>query len=203
MTEFSRATPAWARDLVRDVCAEADAPAPARLRWSTRDREASTGVTRRHDLTISVVAGRDPIDQRLTVLHELAHWLTPMRHGRRRQLHHDGRFYAAAFSLYVRWGLSVGEAVQREAAHYPSSLRHAVALGIPGAATALQERRATLRGRPRGRLRVLVAEHRIQLARDGRWTICAVCRQRIIGRNLVRLRRRGGRHTLLIRELAS
>lgn len=203
MTEFSRATPAWARDLVRDVCAEADAPAPARLRWSTRDRDPSTGVTRRHEHTISVVAGHDPVDQRLTVLHELAHWLTPIAPGRRRQLHHDRRFYAVAFGLYLRWGLGAGEAVQREATHYPSSLRHAVALGIPGAAAALRERQGSLRERPRGKLRVLVAEHRIRLARDGRWTICAVCRQRIVGRNLVRLRRRGGRHTLLIRELAS
>lgn len=126
-----------------------------------------------------------------------------MRRGRRRQLHHDRRFYATAFGLYLRWGLSPDEAVQREAAHYPSSLRHAVALGVPGAAAAHADRRAALRARPRAHLRVLVPEHRIRLARDGRWTVCAVCRQRIVGRNLVRLRRRGGRHTLLIRELAS
>jgi hypothetical protein len=30
-----------------------------------------------------------------------------------------------------------------------------------------------------------------------------VCQQRVVGPNLARLRRRGGRHTLLTRELAS
>jgi hypothetical protein len=52
-------------------------------------------------------------------------------------------------------------------------------------------------------MRVLVPEHRVQLVRDGRWTVCAVCRQRIVGPNLARMRRRGGRHTLFMREAAS
>ena len=203
MTEFSRATPAWARSLVGEVCAEADTQAPARVRWSTRPREASSGVTRRHDGSISIVAGTNPVDQRLTLLHELAHWLTPMHRRRGRHVHHDARFYAIAFDLYRRNGLTAEEAVRREAGRYPSSLRHAVDLAVPGAEAAWRERRDQLRARPRIAMRVLVPEHRIQLVRDGRWTVCAVCRQRIVGPNLARLRRRGGRHTLLTRELAS
>ena len=35
------------------------------------------GVTRQSAGVVSVVAGRDPVDQRLTLLHELAHWLAP------------------------------------------------------------------------------------------------------------------------------
>ena len=39
----------------------------------------------------------------------------------------------------------------------------------------------------------------VLLGRDGRWTVCLVCRQRIVGRNLVRARRgrRPMRHVLL------
>ncbi len=203
VTEFSRATPAWARSFVGQVCAEADTAAPARLRWSSRPRDSSSGVTRRHDGSISVVAGTDLADQRLTLLHELAHWLTPVKRQRGRHVHHDRRFYAIAFELYAHHGLPADDAVRREAGRYPSSLRHAVALGVPGAEAAWRARRLTIRSRIRAPLRILVPEHRIQLARDGRWTVCAVCRQRIVGPNLVRLRRRGGRHTLLTRELAS
>ncbi|HKO33307.1 MAG TPA: hypothetical protein VJY85_06140, partial [Candidatus Limnocylindria bacterium] len=68
--------PAWARSLVLAVCAEADAPLP-RLTWRHRDRPTSSGVTRQSAGMVSVVAGRDPLDQRLTLLHELAHWLSP------------------------------------------------------------------------------------------------------------------------------
>jgi len=38
-------------------------------------RPGSSGVTRRSAGSVSVTAGTDPIDQRLTLLHELAHWL--------------------------------------------------------------------------------------------------------------------------------
>jgi hypothetical protein len=49
-----------------------------------------------------------------------------------------------------------------------------------------------------------VPEHAITLARDGRWTVCATCGRRIVGRNLVRLRRGGRqRHVLLTREPAA
>ncbi len=204
MTQFSRATPGWARELVVDVCAAHGAAPPLEVRWGRRDRVASSGVTRSSSGSISVVAGRDPLDQRLTLLHELAHWLLPAppQRRRRRVTHHDARFYTLAFALYLSNGLAAAEALAREAAHYPSALRHARALGLAGAEAAWRERRQLLAAR-RGVLRVLVPEHRVQLARDGRWTVCSVCRQRIVGPNLVRLRRRGGRHTLLTREAAS
>jgi RNase P subunit RPR2 len=153
-----------------------------------------------------VVAGTDPIDQRLTLLHELAHWLLPASARRRRRApHHDRRFYEVAFGLYRSYGLTDAESLSREASHYPSSLRHARSLRIAGADEAWREHLLTLRRRrlARAPMRVLVPEHRVQLVRDGRWTVCAVCRQRIVGPNLARMRRRGGRHTLFIREAAS
>lgn len=193
--------PAWARALVDLVCAESAVGAP-RLTWRLRDREASSGVTRWGSGVISLSAGRDPLDQRLTLLHELAHWLGPgPRRRRRRAVHHDVAFYAVAFDLHRRHGIPLSAALAGEAARYPSALRHARALGVPGAEDAWATRRAELRTRAAGRrpLEVVVAEHRVRLVRDGRWTRCSVCGVRVVGPVLRRLRRRGGSHVLLSR----
>jgi hypothetical protein len=195
--------PAWAAALVDAVCADAGV-APPRLSWRRRRGEHSTGVARRHDGMIAVRAGADALDQRLTLLHELAHWLAPASargdgRRRRRTPHHDVTFYRIAFDLYRRHGLADADALRLESAHYPSSLRHAVALGIEGAGQALMDRRAALRARPARRWRVLVPEHPVRLARDGRWHVCSTCGQRIVGSNLSRMRRarRPVRHVLM------
>jgi hypothetical protein len=195
--------PAWAGALVDETCAEAGATRP-RLTWRRRAGTYSTGVARRHAGLISVRAGDDPLDQRLTLLHEIAHWLAPapVRRRRARTEHHGRAFYRVAFELYRRHGLSDADALRLETARYPSVLGHAVALGIPGAPAARAAHRATLRERPRRRWRVLVPEHPIRLGRDGRWHVCTVCRQRIVGRHLVRIRRarRAIRHLLMVAE---
>ncbi len=189
--------PAWARDLVDFVCREAEVT-PPRLSWRARRAEHSTGVARRDAGLISVRAGTDPVDQRLTLLHELAHWLArkPRRRGGR---HHGLAFYRIAFGLYRRHGIPDVDAVRLESARYRSSLRHAAALGIRGAVDALDAHRAALRSRPRRRWRVLVPEHAIRLERDGRWSVCATCRQRVVGPNLRRVQRarRAVRHVLM------
>jgi hypothetical protein len=163
-------------------------------------------VARRQAGIISVRAGSDELDQRLTLLHELAHWLSapPTRVRRARVRHHDRAFYRVAFGLYRRHGLVDADALRLEAARYPSALGHAVALGIPGATAARAARRDALGARPRRRWRVLVPEHPIRLGRDGRWHVCTTCRQRIVGRNLVRIRRarRAVRHLLMVAEPA-
>lgn len=192
--------PAWARALVQLACAEADV-APPRLAWRERpERPTSSGVTRRAQGSLSLVAGSDPLDRRQTLLHELAHWIAePPARRRRRTLHHDRAFYATAFHLYRRHGVPDAVALAGEASRYPSSLRHARALGVPGAEAAWRERLAQLRQRASARppTRVLVPEHRVRLVRDGRWTRCAVCGVRIVGPVLARLRRRAGHHVLL------
>lgn len=196
--------PAWADALVATVCVDARVE-PPRLAWRTRVGSSSTGVARWEAGTITVRAGSDPIDQRLTLLHELAHWITPRPvqrrdgHRRRRAEHHGRDFYAVAFALYERHGIPPTDALRLESARYRSSLRHAAALGVAGAATMLEERRAMLRSRPSRRWRVLVPEHRVQLRRDGRWSVCATCGQRVVGPTLSRIRasRRPVRHVLL------
>ena len=193
--------PAWARALVAAVCAAADAPLP-RLSWRSRARPTSSGVTRRHAGSISLSAGTDHDDRRLTLLHELAHWISPMPRRRRgRVAHHDLGFYRAAFELYRRHGIPDAAAIAGESARYPSALGHARALGVPGAEEAWAARRAHLRARARERppMRVLVPEHRVRLVRDGRWTRCSMCGVRVVGPVLRRLRRRGGSHVLLAR----
>ena len=77
-------TPSWALALVDTVCTEAGVAPPARLRWARRDRERSSGVTRHAAGFVGVVAGTDEADTRQTLLHELAHWLTPPPPRRRR-----------------------------------------------------------------------------------------------------------------------
>jgi len=191
--------PTWAAELLATVCAEADV-APPRLAWRRRSGAHSTGVTRRDDGLVAVRAGSDPLDQRLTLLHELAHWLSPAGRRRRgRSTHHGSTFYAIAFDLYRRHGLADDDALRLESGRYRSSLRHAVSLGIPGAAAALAEHRFALRARPRRTWRVLVPEHPVRLERDGRWSVCATCRQRVVGINLARIRRgrRPVRHVLM------
>lgn len=193
--------PAWARALVASVCASASQAEP-RLAWRHRPHATSSGVTRRAQDSISLVAGSDPLDQRLTLLHELAHWLAPSPRRRRRRIaHHDAAFYALAFDLYRRHGIPDQSALAGESARYPSSLRHARALGVPGADAAWLERRGALRARRRALppARVIVPEHRVRLERDGRWSRCAVCGVRIVGPVLARIRRRGGRHVVFSR----
>ena len=140
------------------------------------------------------------MDQRLTLLHELAHWLTPLPSRRRgRARHHDAAFYTRAFQLYRQHGVPDAAALAGESMRYPSALGHARTLGVPGADTAWREHHARLRERARRRppMRVLVEEHVVRLVRDGRWTRCGVCGVRVVGPVLRRLRRRSGRHVLM------
>ena len=191
--------PSWATELMAQVCADGGV-SPPRLVWRNRRGDHSTGVTRHGDGTVAVRAGGDPVDQRLTLLHELAHWMAkPLRRRRGRSVHHGRAFYAIAFDLYRRHGIPHGDALRLESARYRSSLRHAVALRVPGAAEALAAHRATITSRPRRRWSVLVPEHPVRLTRDGRWSVCGTCGQRVVGMNLARIRRarRPVRHVLM------
>jgi hypothetical protein len=192
--------PAWATALVAAVCADARVASPL-LAWRRRGTEHSTGVTRRDVGLVAVRAGTDDLDQRLTLLHELAHWLAPSaprRRGRRVQ-HHGRDFYAIAFELYRRHGIDDADALRLESGRYRSALRHAASLGVPGAVAALAAHRSALRDGPRRRWQVLVPEHRVELGRAGRWSVCVTCGQRVVGANLARIRRarRAPRHVLM------
>ena len=96
--------------------------------------------------SIAVTAGTDPADARHTLLHELAHWLTPdiaarAAAGVRRTVHHGAAFYATALPSSRGTPMGIEPALRREAGRYPSVLRHAAAAGIGEAAR--HGRRAT------------------------------------------------------------
>lgn len=192
--------PAWASELTNRVCADAGM-APPHLAWRRRTGDHSSGLTRRDRGTVAVRAGADAVDQRLTLLHELAHWISPAaRLSRRGRAEHHGRaFYLVAFDLYRRHGIADVDALRLESGRYRSALRHGAALGIPGAAEALATHRSGLRSRPRPTWTVLVAEHPVRLRRQGRWHVCETCGQRVVGITLARIRRgrRPVRHVLM------
>jgi hypothetical protein len=203
----SGSAPAWARELVLVACSEAGVAPPSVLRWRRLARDLASGVTNRRRGSIAVSAGTDAADARHTLLHELAHWLAPdeyplRRRGRRRAVvHHGVAFYRVAVHLYARHEPPLENALRREAWRYPSSLRHAAALGVEVAQLA-GERRARVGARAgvRGAWRVMVPEHAVELRRHGRWYVCATCGRRLVGRTLVRAARRGlrERHTCVL-----
>jgi hypothetical protein len=108
-----------------------------------------------------------------------------------------------AFRLYEEHAPPLGDSLRREAHRYPSSLRIAVLLDVSTAAEVGRARRRRV-GSP-AHWRILVPEHAVELARSGRWYMCATCGRRLVGRPLVRAARRGRRerHTLWVREVAS
>lgn len=199
--------PAWAVELALRVCEEAGVPPPEVLRWRRLARDAGTGLTNLQRRSIAVTAGRDEADARHTVLHELAHWIAPHPPRRRRRgepVHHGATFHDVAIRLYQRHEPDLLAALRREASHYPSVLRHAAAMGVAGVHGLVEERRRRrlAASSSRGHWRVLVPEHPVSLAREGRWYVCATCGRRMIGRVLRRAARLGARerHTLWTRE---
>lgn len=98
----SRPVPAWAQDLVAQVCDEAGRQPPRHVTWWRRSDPWSSGHTSKGEGRIHVTAGTDERDQRLVVLHELAHWLSPPGH------HHSRHFWQLTWTLY---GEHMGEAL--------------------------------------------------------------------------------------------
>ena len=148
--------PGWARSLVASVCADAGIEQP-RLSWRRRAGEHSTGVdtaSRRHrrgprgDGRARPAPDPPPRAGALalagspTCAASGPPW-SPVLRGRLRALSAPRPGRCRCVTPGVR---------PLRAAR----LRHAVALGVPGAAAALAEHRSTIRARPRRRWRVLV-----------------------------------------------
>ena len=103
------APPKWANDLFDAVWwAHGEPQAIPRLTWRrSRVHGLSSGryLTREH--RIVVTAGKSRQDQKLTLLHEIAHALTPGEH-------HSDHFWMVAWKLYRRWGVPIKYARERE-----------------------------------------------------------------------------------------
>jgi hypothetical protein len=102
--------PAWADRIVREVARARRRPAPE-LRWRrarTRRSAGSADSYLHKDAVISIVAGRDVVDQRLVVCHELAHWLGEPDEG------HTLKYWLRAWKLYRRYRVPIHYALARE-----------------------------------------------------------------------------------------
>ena len=110
-------TPKWASELTARVCAAHHVPAPE-IRWRKRRKrvvgsvtyppsESSSGSAYTTQNRVAIRAGSSRRDQKLVLLHELAHILCPKHH-------HDQVFWAKAWELYRTYKVPVRCAQRRE-----------------------------------------------------------------------------------------
>ena len=102
------ATPTWAQDLAIRVALDEGRDELPTLQWRrSKYGPFSTGTTYTEAQRIVVTAGKDRKDQKLVLLHELAHWLTPGQN-------HGPAFWDQAWRLYRRYGVPLRYAKLRE-----------------------------------------------------------------------------------------
>jgi hypothetical protein len=99
--------PKWATEIVRY-----EAPgAPFRWRWSRRTG-ISTGTTyvgeRERGFVVTASALAPHNENKVVLLHELAHWLLP------KGIHHGPTFWRLAGQLYRKYGIPKKDALMRE-----------------------------------------------------------------------------------------
>lgn len=104
--------PEWVTKLIEHVVKEHSHRALPKLIWRKRSGFHSSGTTYTgFNKKIIVRYGSDELDQRLVLLHELAHWISPKNSG------HTVRFWKTAWMLYDIYGIPEKYAVDREK-HY-------------------------------------------------------------------------------------
>ena len=137
-------TPAWAERIVARVCDAAGVDEPEVTWRRSRSSASSSGRYITAERRLIVTAGSDRRDQRLVLLHELAHHLTPHQH-------HNDTFWKAAWRLFERFGLT-RYALKRESGYKANASAVAIDLGIRGAKAAAKTATAKRRARvqPRG-----------------------------------------------------
>lgn len=109
----TRPVPEWAQGLIEEVCSDYGRRLP-RVTWYERDEWFSSGRTYCQERRIHVTAGTGVVDTRITVLHELAHFLG------RPTWHHNRRFWELAWELYVRYAEPDLDWVLFRESHYKS-----------------------------------------------------------------------------------
>jgi hypothetical protein len=102
--------PEWVSIIIDEVCARYRVRRP-RVQWWRREERWSSGHWDRHAYKLHVTAGTDELDQRLVLLHELAHLLRD--HRAKKPAHHDVRFWRIAWDLYEHYGIA-DHAAERE-----------------------------------------------------------------------------------------
>lgn len=100
--------PQWVLDLAQDVVKSKCHKRMPIIIWRKRHGFHSTGVTYSLEGRITVRAGSDEQDQKLVLLHELAHYLCPKACG------HNMRFWKTAWTLYKEYNIDLAYAFERE-----------------------------------------------------------------------------------------
>lgn len=137
-------TPVWVEQIVARVCDAAGVSEPEIVWRRSRGRQSSSGRYSSSEQRVTITAGKDRKDQRLVLLHELAHHLTPKEH-------HGPIFWRAAWSLYQRFGLA-RYALTREMPYKAAAVNVAIEMGVRGARAAAKPATEKRRRRvpPRG-----------------------------------------------------
>ena len=104
--------PNWAQDLTLNTLLYLeskgyDTKIPE-IKWRKSSYHWSSSGTCYNGDHITITAGKERKDQKLTLLHELAHWALPNNE------HHGNNFWKLAFELYKWQGLSMRQCVNRE-----------------------------------------------------------------------------------------
>ena len=88
--------PKWATRLIERICLENEMPIPP-TKWTRKKRFGSSGRFTYGSRQISINAGSDKMDQRVTLLHELAHYINCHNES---GSGHDKAFWDIAFALF-------------------------------------------------------------------------------------------------------
>lgn len=115
-------TPAWATRIAEELAAEAGR-VPPRITWLDYDRPWQDVLGRRYlhrwpsgayaqaARHVFVHRGFRRFREKLTLLHELAHWLTPGKAS------HSREFWVIAWGLYRRYRLPIRAVLRKEYAY--------------------------------------------------------------------------------------
>lgn len=109
--------PRWAQDLTIQVAIDEGRDALPDLTWRHRQGQHTSGHTKHRDYGGGVVitAGKCRKDQKLVLLHELAHWLLP-------HVRHNGEFWDKAWELFHRYNVPIRYAREREGLYLKGSI---------------------------------------------------------------------------------
>jgi hypothetical protein len=97
--------PPWAAELVNQVYKDEGRDDVPALGWHVKNRKGSSGCAYLVGNRITIIAGQDPVDQKLVVLHECAHQLTKQGH--------TNEFWDKAWELFHRYQVPIPQALKR------------------------------------------------------------------------------------------
>lgn len=112
--KYTNSTPSWAVELVLQVCKDYRRRAPSELRWYQSNKEHSNGHWNWFNSKIFIRAGTDKAEQRVVLIHELAHCIIgKSRKTRYKRFSHTIKFWRLFWELSARYG-DVEESYQRD-----------------------------------------------------------------------------------------